>query len=101
MLNIRKLSNTVKTIADTRHHHKRPLYFNIPKFTGNTAQKKIAELSKECEIIVKKYIEEANKIKIKKIYTLIADNLEQITKLGERILMSGKEQEIIREYEFE
>jgi len=40
MLNINRLIKTVKIIADTRHHHKRPLFFNISKYTGNVNQKK-------------------------------------------------------------
>ena len=35
MLNIPTLFKNVKTIADTRHHHKRPLYFNIPRYVAN------------------------------------------------------------------
>ncbi|TFG25576.1 MAG: hypothetical protein EU529_00765 [Promethearchaeota archaeon] len=101
MLNIKRLFKTVKTIADTRHHHKRPLYFNIPNYTGTSKQKRIAKLSQECEDIVKSYVKDANKIKIDKIYQLIDSKLQEIEKLGEEILLSAEEQEIIREYEFE
>jgi hypothetical protein len=101
MLNIKKLFETVKTIADTRHHHKRPLYFNIPQYKETKEQKKISELAKECENDVKNYITNTTKIKIDNIYQLIDEKLKEISRIGENILLSGEKQEIIREYELE
>jgi len=100
MLNIRRLADTVKKIADTRHHHKRPLYFNIPKFTGKEEELRIAYLARECEKKVCDYIKNENKIKINKIYELIDDKLKEIEEIGEKILSFGEFQDLIKEYEF-
>ncbi|MFW9873258.1 MAG: N-6 DNA methylase [Candidatus Thorarchaeota archaeon] len=101
MLNIRKLFKTVKTIADTRHHHKRPLYFNIPKYSGTAEEKKIAAFSKECEKAVEEYTLSTDKIKNEEIYNLIEKSLLEIEKIGENILKSASEQKIIKEFEFD
>ena len=50
---------------------------------------------------MKNYITNAKKIKTDDIYHLIKDNLEEISKIGENILQSVEEQEIIREYDLE
>lgn len=48
MLNIPLLAKSVKTISDTRHHHKRPLYFNILKFDESEDHIAISTLSRTC-----------------------------------------------------
>jgi len=100
MLNIRKLSETVKAIADTRHHHKRPLYFSISRFSGNKEQLIIAQLSRECEEIVKNYVISTEKLSLNTIYNLIEEKLSQIEQLGLKYLNSAENQEILKEYEF-
>jgi hypothetical protein len=91
----------VKAIADTRHHHKRPLYFNIPRYDGSLEQKKLAKLAKECKIVVEKYITTTNKITMQEISALIKDNLMQIKNVGLKILLSREGQKVIKEYDLE
>ena len=50
-------------ISDTRHHHKRPLYFNISKFNGSKEKLKISRLSKACSKIVEDYVKHNEKVK--------------------------------------
>ena len=99
MLNTRELYKTVKVISDTRHHHKRPLYFNISKFSGTKEQIEIAKLAKECSVIVKDYVLNSDKPKEKEIYDIIEDKLDRIEELGNVILTSVDSQEIVKEYE--
>ncbi|TFG04745.1 MAG: hypothetical protein EU539_10275 [Promethearchaeota archaeon] len=101
MLNIKRLFKTVKTIADTRHHHKRPLYFNIKRYKGTAKQKRIAFLSKKCSSIVEEHIKNSKNISNDEIYELIEKPLKEIMDIGEKILLSAEEQRIIREYEFD
>ena len=101
MLNIPELCKAVKIISDTRHHHKRPLYFNIPRFNSSDAHVKIANLSPECAKIVENYFLNSEKVKENEIYTLIEEKLIQITELGLHILNAEASLEIVREYEFE
>ncbi|MFX1569100.1 MAG: N-6 DNA methylase [Promethearchaeota archaeon] len=99
MLNVRKLAETVKSIADTRHHHKRPLYFNIPYFEGNDTQIKIANLARQCEEIIQKYVSSSENPKISRIYQLIESLLKEIEEKGIEILTSEEGQKIVKEYE--
>ena len=98
MFNIPDLYRSVKLISDTRHHHKRPLYFNIPKFLNTVEQLEISNLSKECFKIVKDYVLNNEKIKEDEISNLIEENLEKIQEIGLKILKSGKTTDIIKEY---
>ncbi len=101
MLNIPELYKTVKFISDTRHHHKRPLYFNVPRYKNTENQNKIAKLSKESASIVKLYIEKTERPKVAEIYDLISTKLKEITKIGLKILMSGEGLQIVKEYEYD
>ncbi len=99
MLNIPELRKSVKIISDTRHHHKRPLYFNIPKFKNSKEQIKIAELSKQCSVIAKSYVEKKNII-IDEIYKLIQPDLDKIREIGLQVLQETEPIQIIKEYQF-
>ncbi|MHA1148301.1 MAG: N-6 DNA methylase [Promethearchaeota archaeon] len=101
MLNIKKLFETVKIIADTRHHHKRPLYFNIPRYTGNKKQKQISTLSKQCAEKTSTYASTTDNPKIQEIYDIIAEELGKIEEIGLQILLAGEEQPVIKEYELD
>ncbi|KKN19435.1 hypothetical protein LCGC14_0945830, partial [marine sediment metagenome] len=98
MLNIPTLSKSVKMISDTRHHHKRPLYFNIPKFVSSKEQLRISELSKVSSKIVENYINNHERIKESELNEYIKDNINQIQDLGINILKSKEGEEVIREY---
>jgi hypothetical protein len=98
MLNIPELYKSVKMISDTRHHHKRPLYFNIPKFTSSNVQLKIAATSKVCRDQVKLIVENNEKVNENEIFSLIEDKLRKIQDLGLKILKSSESQEIVKEY---
>jgi len=98
MLNIPELYKSVKMISDTRHHHKRPLYFNIPKFTSSNDQLKIAGVSKSCHDQVKLLFENNEKVKENETYDLIKDKLRIIQEIGLKILKSPESQEIVKEY---
>jgi len=98
MLNIPELYTSVKMISDTRHHHKRPLYFNIPKFTSSNVQLKIASISKSCHDQVKLLVENKEKVNEGEINNLIGDNLRKIQDIGLKILKSSESQEIVKEY---
>ena len=98
MLNIPELYKSVKMISDTRHHHKRPLYFNIPNFTSSKDQLKIASVSKSCHDQVKLLVENNDKVNEGEIYNLIGDNLRNIQNIGLKILKSAESQEIVKEY---
>jgi len=98
MLNIPELYKSVKVISDTRHHHKRPLYFNIPKFTSSNDQLKIAGISKSCHDQVKLLFENNEKVKENETYDLIKDKLRIIQEIGLKILKSPESQEIVKEY---
>ncbi|MBY9006179.1 MAG: hypothetical protein KGD63_05430, partial [Candidatus Lokiarchaeota archaeon] len=100
MLNIPELSKSVKIISDTRHHHKRPLYFNIPKFQNTEKQLKIASLSELCSEVVEKYIKTSDKVKELEIYTLIKDNLDEIRKIAINIINSVESLPVIQEYKY-
>jgi len=100
MLNIPDLRKSVKIISDTRHHHKRPLYFNIPKFKNSQEQLKIAELSNKCSKIVKSYVQETNKTKEDEIYNLIKNDLDGIREIGLNILQETEPIQVIKEYQF-
>ena len=56
ILKIKELTETVKKVADTHHHHKLILYFQIPKFEESEEQVKIAELAIQYEGIIQKYV---------------------------------------------
>jgi hypothetical protein len=98
ILNIRELRKSVKTISDTRHHHKRPLYFHIPRYVGTKSQCRIATLSEECYHIVKNYVISETKPKMKHIKKLIETKYEIIKKLGLEILNDTKGTKVIKEY---
>ena len=101
MFNVPNLFTSVKAIADTRHHHKKPLYFNIPKFINDDAQLQISRLSKQCSKMVEDYVSSAAKIELSVINDLIKDNLDKIQSLGIKILTSIEGKKIIKEYELE
>jgi len=101
MFNIPELAKSVKTISDTRHHHKRPLYFNIPKFKNSEEQLKIAAFSKKCAHTVKEYILSIKKIKESKIKELIQNDLKEIQNIGNAILRSTSPIKVIEEYKFQ
>jgi hypothetical protein len=99
MLNISKLYESVKAISDTRHHHKRPLYFNIPKFQNTSQQNLITQLAEKCNTIISEYFKNnKNRITLSKIRELIQDTQHQIDKIGISILNSGKHMKVIKEY---
>ena len=98
MLNVPTLSKSVKMISDTRHHHKRPLYFNIPKFVSSKEQLQISELSKVSSKIVENYINNHERIKESELNEYIKDNINQIQDLGINILKSKEGEEVIKEY---
>ena len=100
MLNIPDLYKTVKFISDTRHHHKRPLYFNIPRYNNLDEQNEIATISMECWKIVANYLKTTPKIRETEIYTLIEDKLAHISIIGVEILNSVESLEIVKEYEY-
>jgi SAM-dependent methyltransferase len=101
MLNIPELYKTVKFISDTRHHHKRPLYFNIPKYRNREEQNKIAHISKKCSKIVGNYLLHTSKIKESEIYELIQEKLREISTIGIQIFTSITGLEIVKEYEYD
>lgn len=101
LLNISDLAKSVKIISDTRHHHKRPLYFNLPRFKNSQDQSKIAAIAKKCAHIVKEYILNNNEIKETKIRELIQDNVEKIQNIGIKILKSTSPIQVIQEYKFQ
>lgn len=98
ILNIRELRKSVKTISDTRHHHKRPLYFHIPRYVGTKSQSRIANLSEECYHIVRDYVISEEKPKMKHIKKLIEKKYEIIKKLGLEILNNTMGTKVIKEY---
>lgn len=100
MLSIPDLAKSVKIISDTRHHHKRPLYFNIPKFKKTHEQLKISTLSKNCSQKIKSYVLSNSKVKDTEIKNLILNELREIQKLGINILRSVEHTMVIHEYKF-
>jgi hypothetical protein len=98
LLNIRDLRKSVKTVSDTRHHHKRPLYFNIPRYTGSKTQKEIAKLSEECFEIVKEYVHSKEKPRNSKIRSLVQDKYERIRELGLEVLNTEGGTKVVKEY---
>lgn len=98
MMNVPLLYRSVKMISDTRHHHKRPLYFNIPRYTASNEQKQIAQLAQECHDIVESYLKRSEKPKDDEIDNIIQDKLAEIQKIGISILKSCENQEIVKEY---
>ncbi|MHA1526159.1 MAG: hypothetical protein ACTSQD_03935, partial [Promethearchaeota archaeon] len=98
MLNIPDLYTSVKVISDTRHHHKRPLYFNIPIFENNDIQLQISSISKKCAKVMENYISKAEKIKENDINDLLSDQLNRIREIGLSILTSVDGNQIIKEY---
>jgi hypothetical protein len=101
MLNIPDLAKSVKIISDTRHHHKRPLYFNIPKFNSTKEQLSIATISKECYEKVEKYVIKHKKLKETEIANLISDELKAIRDIGINILCSASPTQVIQQYKFQ
>ncbi|HEA71095.1 hypothetical protein LCGC14_0943930 [marine sediment metagenome] len=98
MLNIPTLSKSVKLISDTRHHHKRPLYFNIPKFDSSKEQSQISVLSKVSSKIVENYILSHERINKSELNELIQDNVTKIQDFGIKILKAKEGEEVIKEY---
>jgi hypothetical protein len=90
MLNIRELYKSVKLISDTRHHHKRPLYFNIPEFHGTDTQLKISSLAQQCTATVEKYVDTVKKPHISEIWKKTEQFRQEITRLGLPLLTSVK-----------
>lgn len=101
MLNIPDLAKSVKIISDTRHHHKRPLYFNIPKFNSTKEQLGIAAISKECSDKVEQYVIKHKTLKETEITNLISDELKEIRDIGINILRSASPIQVIQEYKFQ
>ena len=89
MLNISDLYRSVKLISDTRHHHKRPLYFNIPKFQNTIEYLEISNLSKNCIKLVEDYVLNKEKIKEQEINESIKENLEKIQEIRIDGVQSG------------
>ena len=87
-------------ISDTRHHHKRPLYFNISKFNGSKEQLKISRLSKACSKIVEDYVNHNEKVKEAELKGLIQEKLNQIEDIGLKMLRSKETLGIVKEYFF-
>ena len=87
-----------KTISDTRHHHKRPLYFNIPKFDESEDQITISNLSQVCHRKVKDYVNSTEKIKESELLSCIEEELSQIEEIGLKILKSVDSEKIIKEF---
>ncbi len=98
MLNIPDLFESVKIIRDTRLHHKRPLYFNIPRFNKIKSHLEIAKLSKESSKIIENYISKNQKIKLDNIFMLIEGKLEIIREIGLGILNSREGESILKEF---
>jgi len=98
MFNIKELYKSTKTISDTRHHHKRPLYFNIPKFCSSKDQKEIARFAKQCSIKIEELANSGEKLKASTIRKLIKEEHDNIRKLGLKILKCVKGIKIIKEY---
>jgi len=96
LLNIRDLYKSVKLISDTRHHHKRPLYFNIPQFRETDIQLKIASLTQQCTTIVENYIAEGNKPSVSQIWKKTAHKRREITNLGLSLLTSVEGIDVLR-----
>ncbi|MGV9172923.1 MAG: HsdM family class I SAM-dependent methyltransferase [Promethearchaeia archaeon] len=101
MLNVRALKKSVKVIADTRHHHKRPLYFNIPHFEKTEVAIKISQISQECAKIVRNYVKKEKKLKKSEIEKLVEEKRRKIEKLGLKIYKDVQKTEIIKVYELE
>ncbi len=99
MLNIPLLATSVKSISDTRHHHKRPLYFNIKKFNASEDQLAIANLSQICHELMKEYSSNHEKLKELEYFSIIHENLKQIDEIGLKTLRAEAGEKIIREYE--
>ncbi len=98
MLNIPLLAKSVKTISDTRHHHKRPLYFNIPKFDESEDQIAISNLSQICQKNIRDYSNSNEKLKESEYGPVLQDELNQIEEIGLKILRSKKSEKIIKEF---
>ncbi|TXT65698.1 MAG: hypothetical protein BAJALOKI1v1_390018 [Promethearchaeota archaeon] len=99
MLNIPKLYESVKAISDTRHHHKRPLYFNIPKFINLQEQQKIAHLAQKCSKLIKKrFLNTKKDLTLSTIKKVIKNPQQEINRMGTQILNSAEKIIIIREY---
>ncbi len=98
MLNITELKKSTKIISDTRHHHKRPLYFNIPKYRGSKEQLEIARLAKKCSDKVESLVKSGIEIKMAAIRELIKDEHQKIHEVGIKILKSAEGTQIIKEY---
>lgn len=96
MLNIRDLYKSVKLISDTRHHHKRPLYFYIPEFQETDTQLRIASLAQQCTSIVEKYLVEGNKPRVSQIWNKTAHIRREINNLGLTILTSVEGIDVLR-----
>ena len=88
----------MKTISDTRHHHKRPLYFNIPKFTASEDQMAISHLSQTCHEKMKNYSDTHEKIKELEYYPIIQEDLKKIEEIGLEILRAKTGEKIIKEF---
>jgi len=101
MLNNSILERSVKKISDTRHHHKRPLYFNIPKFTGDEDQLKISNLSKTCGQKVEDFVRNNEKIREHELMAVIQEEVTKIDEIGSKILKSKESEQIVREYLYE
>ena len=98
MLNIPVLAKSVKEISDTRHHHKRPLYFNIPKFTADENQVAISNLSLTCHNKIENFVKNNKSFKESELIALIQEYLDQIEEIGLKILKSKESEKIIKEF---
>ncbi len=98
LLNIRELRKSVKTISDTRHHHKRPLYFNLPRYIGTDVQKQIASLSEDCYNIIKRNRDSSDILKNSTVKNWIGEKYQEIRALGLKILNAEEGTQIIKEY---
>ena len=92
ILKIKELTETVKKVADTHHHHKLILYFQIPKFEESEEQViKDTEIHKNYLrgsefIIVNEAFSEKNKLNLfdtyKNVYQLNLEKTEAKTTLN-------------------
>ncbi len=86
MLNIKELNRSTKKISDTRHHHKRPLYFHIPKYENLENQQEIARWAKICAEKVEKLVNSEDAVILSRIRQEIGEYQGKIREIGLEIL---------------
>ncbi|MCK4239636.1 MAG: hypothetical protein KAX33_10965, partial [Candidatus Lokiarchaeota archaeon] len=87
ILNAPILSENIKIVKSSRHIHKRPFDFPIPKFDPNNSNhQKLSKIGMKAEKKVNVIVQKDEKISVIKVKEKISNILDEINKIVQKII---------------